>query len=84
MKESFFESVLKQYRNPWSKNFIMNTLKINGEINISIEEQTDCQQLLVMEHANTILEKSTLSYNSVKSIMASVRRLCNINIDNHL
>ena len=35
-----------------------------------------------MEHANTILEKSTLPYNSVKSIMASVTRLCNINIEN--
>ena len=29
-----------------------------------------------------ILEKSTLSYDSVKSIMASVRRLCSINIEN--
>jgi hypothetical protein len=35
-----------------------------------------------MEHANIILEKSTLPYNSVKSIMASVRRLCSINIEN--
>ena len=35
-----------------------------------------------MEHANTILEKTTLPYNSVKSIMASVTRLCNINIEN--
>src|ERR671933_1945193 len=34
-----------------------------------------------MEYANAILEKSTLSYNSVKSIMASVRRLCSINIE---
>src|SRR5215212_2924876 len=29
-----------------------------------------------------ILEKSTLPYNSVKSIMASVRRLCSINTEN--
>jgi hypothetical protein len=29
-----------------------------------------------------ILEKSTLSYNSVKSIMASVKQLCSINIEN--
>ena len=57
-------------------------LKINGEINISIEEQIDSQQLLVMEYANTILERSTLPYNSVKSIMASVTRLCSINIEN--
>jgi|SRR5690242_2722433 len=57
-------------------------LKIDGEINISIEEQTDSRQLLVMEHANMILEKSTLSHSSVKSIMASVRRLCSINIEN--
>jgi hypothetical protein len=42
----------------------------------------DSQQLLIMEHANMILEKSTLSYNSVKSIMASVRRLCSINTEN--
>jgi hypothetical protein len=42
----------------------------------------DSQQLLVIEHANAILEKSTLPYNSVKSIMASVTRLCNINIEN--
>jgi hypothetical protein len=42
----------------------------------------DSQQLLVMEHANMILEKSTLSYNSVKCIMASVRRLSGINIEN--
>jgi hypothetical protein len=35
-----------------------------------------------MEHADTILEKSTLPYDSVKSIMASVRRLCSINIEN--
>jgi hypothetical protein len=35
-----------------------------------------------MEYANMILEKSTLSYDSVKSIMASVRRLCSINIEN--
>jgi hypothetical protein len=42
----------------------------------------DSQQLLILEHANTILEKSTLSDNSVNSIMASVRRLCSINIEN--
>jgi hypothetical protein len=42
----------------------------------------ESQQLLILEHANTILEKSTLPYNSVKSIMASVRRLCAINIEN--
>ena len=41
----------------------------------------DSQQLL-MEHANMILEKSGLSYDSVKSIMASVRRLSSINIEN--
>jgi hypothetical protein len=41
----------------------------------------ESQQLLILEHANAILEKSTLSYNSVKSIMASVRRLCSINIE---
>ncbi|HJT46844.1 MAG TPA: hypothetical protein VJ729_01590 [Nitrososphaeraceae archaeon] len=35
-----------------------------------------------MEHTNMILERSTLPYNSVKSIMVSVRRLCNINIEN--
>jgi hypothetical protein len=35
-----------------------------------------------LEHANTILEKSSLPYNSVKSIMASVRRLCSVNIEN--
>lgn len=42
----------------------------------------ESQQLLILEHTNTILEKSTLPYNSVKSIMASVRRLCAINIEN--
>ena len=42
----------------------------------------DSQQLLIMEYANMILEKSTVSYDSVKSIMASVRRLCSINIEN--
>ena len=42
----------------------------------------ESQQLLILEHASTILEKSTLSYNSVKSIMASLRRLCAINIEN--
>ena len=35
-----------------------------------------------MEHANIILEKSGLSYDSVKSMMASVRRLSSINIEN--
>jgi hypothetical protein len=35
-----------------------------------------------LENANTILEKSTLPYNSVKSIMAAVRRICSINIEN--
>ena len=39
------------------------------------------EQLLILEHVNTILEKSTLSYNSVKSIMTSLRRLCAINIE---
>ena len=42
----------------------------------------ESQQLTILEHANTILEKSALSYNSVKCIMASVRRLCTINIEN--
>jgi hypothetical protein len=37
--------------------------------------------LLILEHTNTILEKSALPYNSVKSIMTSVRRLCAINIE---
>lgn len=41
----------------------------------------ESQQLLILEHTNTILEKSALSYNSVKSIMTSVRRLCAINIE---
>jgi hypothetical protein len=41
----------------------------------------DSQQLL-MEHANMILEKSRLSYDSVKSIMTLVRRLSSINIEN--
>ena len=41
----------------------------------------DSQQLL-MEHANMILEKSRLSHDSVNSIMASVRRLSSINIEN--
>ena len=42
----------------------------------------ESQQLLILEHTNTILEKSALPYNSVKSIMASVRLLCSINIEN--
>ena len=42
----------------------------------------ESQQLPILEHTNTILEKSTLPYNSVKSIMVSVRRLCDINIEN--
>jgi hypothetical protein len=41
----------------------------------------ESQQLLILEHTNTILEKSALPYNSVKSIMTSVRRLCAINIE---
>jgi hypothetical protein len=41
----------------------------------------ESQQLLILEHTNTILEKSALPYNSVKSIMNSVRRLCAINIE---
>jgi hypothetical protein len=41
----------------------------------------ESQQLLILEHANAILEKSTLSRNSVKSIMTSVRRLYAINIE---
>ena len=42
----------------------------------------ESQQLLILEHTNTILEKSALPYNSVKSVMTSVRRLCAINIEN--
>ena len=42
----------------------------------------ESQQLLILEHTNTILEKSALPYNSVESIMTSVRRLCAINIEN--
>jgi hypothetical protein len=41
----------------------------------------ESQQLLILEHTHTILEKSALPYNSVKSIMTSVRRLCAINIE---
>jgi len=41
----------------------------------------ESQQLLILEHTNTILEKSALPYNSVKSIMTLVRRLCAINIE---
>jgi hypothetical protein len=41
----------------------------------------ESQQLLILEHANAILEESTLSRNSVKSIMTSVRRLYAINIE---
>ena len=42
----------------------------------------ESQQLLILEHTNTILEKSALPYSSVKSVMTSVRRLCAINIEN--
>jgi len=42
----------------------------------------DSQQSLLMEHANTVLEQSTLPYNSTKSIMSSVRHLSNIDIEN--
>jgi hypothetical protein len=46
-----------------------------------IQGYLESQQLLILEHTNTILEKSALPYNSVKSIMTSVRRLCAINIE---
>jgi hypothetical protein len=55
---------------------------LNYLIVVCTSRLLESQQLLILEHANTILEKSTLFYNSIRSIMASVRRLCAINIEN--
>jgi hypothetical protein len=52
----------------------LEKVRLNYLIVVCKSRLLESQQLLILEYVNTILEKSTLPYNSVKSIMASVRR----------